>query len=789
MERYAHSLLTVKGVAEEADGYTITGIATTPTPDLLGDEIEPRGAQFTLPMPLLWQHKRGEVVGRVEAATVTDSGIHFKAFLPYVKEAGRLKDRVDEAIHSVKHKLVSAVSIGFKENPTKTERTKAGGLRFKEWRWLELSLVDIPMNSAATILTAKAACAESLKHTLPAVAGHTDSRRRGASNGATQLNIQEQMTTLQTNKVAKVNRMQEILTKAAGEDRVTDEAEREEYDRLEVETKAMDADLGRYASLEEMNLKNAQIIAPARSPTEPVADAAKYRDRVPYIELRKALPKGQAFVRYAMCLTAAKGNVMQAHEIAKARFRDTPEVAFVIKAAVDAGTTTDPAWAGPLVEYRTLADEFIELLRPETIIGRIPGLRRVPFNIRMAAQTGGGTYQWVGQAKAKPVSELAFTEVTMDFAKVAGIIVITEELARFSSPQAEDVVRRDMIAGVAQYLDQQFIDPTVAAVADVSPASITHASTGAVTVAASGTDETAMLNDIRELFANMTANVSRRGGVWITDEGTAIGLSMMTNPLGQRVNEQVGEMGGTFMGRPLIVSNTVPNDTTTGMLIFVIAPEILLAEDTLTIDVSREASLQMDSAPTEPTAAATVLVSLWQRNLIGLKVERFINWQPRRAGVVGYISGASYSGTSSLSAAGCGGRNVPSQSLKAGPVLLVAGPAFLCMEELMKLLFQRDSYYTRAVTCGEVLDVPEKWARTYRAIGHAVEWVDAPPEPLHMETPERPPTRPTPTPEPPQRPPVQPGRPTTPSPGKPGTPSPSTPGTPRAKRARELRAE
>ena len=648
MERYAHSLFTVKSVGEEPDGYTITGIATTPTPDLLGDEIEPRGAQFTLPMPLLWQHKRGEVVGRVEAATVTDSGIHFKAFLPYVKEAGRLKDRVDEAIHSVKHKLVSAVSIGFKENPTKTERTKSGGLRFKEWRWLELSLVDIPMNAGATILTAKSACVASLQNnSSPAVAGNTDTRRRGAHNGDRPLNIQEQMQTLQTNKVAKANRMQEILTKAAGEDRVTDEAEREEYDRLEIETKAMDADLGRYASLEEINLRNAQVIAPTRNPAEPVADAAKYRDRVPHIELRKALPPGQGFVRYAMCMVAAKGNVMHALEIAKSRFRDTPDVALVLKAAVEAGTTTDPAWAGYLVEYRTLADEFVELLRPETIIGRIPGLRRVPFNIRMATQTGGGTYQWVGQAKAKPVSELAFGEATMDFAKVAGIIVVTEELARFSSPQAEDVIRRDMIAGVAQYLDQQFIDPTVAAVANVSPASITHASTGAVTVAASGTDETAMLNDIRELFANMTANVSRRGAVWITDEGTAIGLSMMTNPLGQRVNDAVGETGGTFMGRPLIVSNTVPNDTTTGMLIFAIAPEILLAQDTLTIDVSREASLQMDSAPTEPTAAATVLISLWQRNLIGLRVEQFVNWQPRRAGVVGYISGASYSGAAS----------------------------------------------------------------------------------------------------------------------------------------------
>ena len=142
---------------------------------------------------------------------------------------------------------------------------------------------------------------------------------------------------------------------------------------------------------------------PVRNPAEPNGDAGKLRDRVPHIELRKALPPGQGFVRYAMCLTAAKGNTMQAVEIARSRFRDTPEVGIVLKAAVEAGTTTDPAWAGFLVEYRMLADEFIELLRPETIIGRIPGLRRVPFNIRMATQTGGGTYQWVGQAKAKPV--------------------------------------------------------------------------------------------------------------------------------------------------------------------------------------------------------------------------------------------------------------------------------------------------------------------------------------------------------------------------------------------------
>ena len=44
------------------------------------------------------------------------------------------------------------------------------------------------------------------------------------------------------------------------------------------------------------------------------------------------------------------------------------------------------------------------------------------------------------------------------------------------------------------------------------------------------------------------------------------------------------------------------------------------------IDTSNQALLQMDDAPT-PATAATVVISLWAMNLIGLKVERTINWK------------------------------------------------------------------------------------------------------------------------------------------------------------------
>ena len=72
------------------------------------------------------------------------------------------------------------------------------------------------------------------------------------------------------------------------------------------------------------------------------------------------------------------------------------------------------------------------------------------------------------------------------------------------------------------------------------------------------------------------------------------------------------------------------------------ANEILLADDGETmLDVSSEASLQMESSPSAPDAT-TVLLSLWQHNMIGIRAERYINWGKRRPGSVQYIDSANY---------------------------------------------------------------------------------------------------------------------------------------------------
>ncbi|MFW8217133.1 phage major capsid protein, partial [Klebsiella pneumoniae] len=108
-------------------------------------------------------------------------------------------------------------------------------------------------------------------------------------------------------------------------------------------------------------------------------------------------------------LAAANGSRSEALEIARKQYPDDAKLHHVLKAAVGAGTTTDPSWAGALVEYQDYAQDFVDFLRPQTIVGRfgqgsIPALRRVPFNIRITAQTSGGSANWVGQGKAKPLT-------------------------------------------------------------------------------------------------------------------------------------------------------------------------------------------------------------------------------------------------------------------------------------------------------------------------------------------------------------------------------------------------
>lgn len=469
----------------------------------------------------------------------------------------------------------------------------------------------------------------------------------------TQKTIAEQIADLEATRAAKAGRMTDITNKTLGENRTKDEAESEEFTTLKDEIKSIDQELDDLRSLDLINQVKSATVVPSVTPGKTTngtdaATAARGGSNIVVVE-RKLAP-GVAFARLAGVMAHAKGNVRDAMDFAANRFPEDNGLQGIIKmfsqhsfedvtkAAVAVGTTGGSTWAAPLVQYNQMANEFVEFLRPQTIVGRIPNLRRVPFNISMPRQTSGGAAYWVGETDAKPLTSLAFDQITMRWTKLATIAVISEELARFSQPSAETILRDQLAQAVIQQMDADFVNPANAGTPNVKPASITN---GVTAIVSGGGSEADIRADVSALYAPfIAANLAPTNGVWIMSSTNALGLSMIVNALGQPAFPNVNMNGGTFFGMPVVVSEAVGN-----IVILANAQDILLADDgQVTIDASREASLQMDTAPDNPTSATTVMVSLWQRNLIGIRAERYVNWIKARAASVQYLSGVSWNG-------------------------------------------------------------------------------------------------------------------------------------------------
>lgn len=650
----AFSVLTVKSVNE--DERIITGIASTPETDRQGDILESTGAKFSLPMAFLWQHDQGRPIGEITAAAVTPNGIEVQARVAKIAEPGPLRDRIDEAWQSIKARLVRGLSVGLK--PLEAAPIKgSNGLRISKWLWLETSAVTIPANQAATILAVKqwdvpTASGQDVPHNPSPGASGSKTKARGSPMKT----VAEQIETWKATKQQAQDRMAELMTKAAEENITLDAAQTEEYDGLDTQVKNVNDHITRLEALEKIQ-KDKAVAVVGKTQNE----GTEARGGV-VVSVKDNLPPGIEFARYAMCVAAAKGNAYQALEMAKSRYPDQPRIQLALKSAVEAGTTTDPTWAGALVVYQNFAGDFIEFLRPATIIGKfgtgnVPSLRRVPFNIRIVGQTSGGSGYWVGQAKAKPLTKFDFAPVTMKWAKVASIAVLSEELVRFSNPSSEALVRDAIAAAIIERIDIDFVDPYKDEVADVSPASITN---GVTAIPSSGTDFASIQTDIQAIMgAFISANITPTSGVWIMNSSTALALSLMVNALGQRAFPDITMTGGTFQGLPVIVSQYVgiPASPSNNIVILANASDIYLADDgQVVIDASREASVEMSDAPIQAAGGAgspgevvgaTSMVSLWQSNLLGLRAERFINWKKRRADAVAYLDGVNWTAAGS----------------------------------------------------------------------------------------------------------------------------------------------
>ncbi len=669
--KWMATTLEVKGLNEGER--MISGIATTPSVDHMGDIVESMGAKYRLPIPLLWMHRHDQPVGHVTFVEPTEKGIPFQARIAKVEEPGNLKDRVDEAWQHVKAGLVKGVSIGFTPVRGQSETIKdTGGIRFKQWNFHELSLVTVPAQADANITLIRSLDTQALRAATGQKqsarveqnpAGVTANVKRQTSREAPMATrtIAEDIAAYASTRTAHAARMTELMSKASEDGSTLDDEQETEYDELNDKIKSIDKHLNRLREQEKLNVSLAVPVDGDRL-GQNAGHSLGQRQTSSVVQIKRPpLEKGTAFVRYIAAQAMSKGNLQQAVQIAQRdAWKDTPEVAqvlnyaaaegtTVLKAAVTPATTYDTTWASPLVQLQFMANEFIELVRAATILDKLSGgMRRVPFNIRVPLMSSGSTAYWVGEGSSKPMSSAAFDTITMTFAKVAALVAFTNESLRFSNPSLEAMIRQDMVAAIAKKLDTDLLDSTKVVgtgSGGPSPASLTN---GVTAVTATGTDADAARANIRTVLTTMAAlDLDMTGGTWVMHVNQAIAFSLMLNTLGQREFPDISASGGTLAGFRVITSTNVPSSggspTDGYMIAFILPGEILLADDgNVTIDSSNQASLQFDSAPDSPVSASTVYRSLWQENMTAILAEREINWRKRRTGVVQYIDYAKY---------------------------------------------------------------------------------------------------------------------------------------------------
>lgn len=626
----------------------IKGIASSSNSDLMFDAMKIENAEFDLPFPLLHQHEKTKPVGHVTNLKIIKDKIYveMKMVKPTDDMPDTLKNRLNEAWHEVKTGLVNGLSIGF--IPRDYSFNSKGGRDFKKFIIYELSLVTIPANSEARILEYK-----NLEQKDEIVALDEDKIIDGSvipkNNGEIKMNFNEHLKDLEASlKQAKEDRnsIQMKSLEAGGTKSLED---KKSFDSLNEKIKAFETEI------KDLKIVMQEDIESAKEVTEKMNNEQKSFSGVSIQRAPEKLEKGIAFARFAGVTALAKNNPSVALDIAKSKFGNDKRLHGILKDAVSVGSTADANWAGKLSDYQEISTDFIEFLRPKTLVGKfgtegIPSLRPIPFNVKVKGQNVGSTAGWTGEGQHKPVTQGQYFDTYMDFSKLTAISVASDELLRFSSPSAAELIRNDLADAIIQKIDEDFIKINNSGITNIKPASITYnfdekeagSETAQLPASVAGAAEV----QIQALWTTAdTNNFNPASAVYITTPAIARKLAVMTTAAGFQRFPKITPLGGDIGGIPLIVSNHVD----TGAFILAFASEIWLADDGLvTIDSSNEATIIMDTNPqgiVDGDATAKThqsYLNMYQSNSVAFRAERYINWKKRRANAVNVADASSW---------------------------------------------------------------------------------------------------------------------------------------------------
>ena len=638
------STLELKSV--DTEKRIITGIASTPAADRDGDVVEPKGARFSLPFPLLHQHNHDAPIGQVTSAKATAQGIEIVAKIAEKSELGY----VEQAWKQIKSGLVRGLSIGFR--PLKAEPIKGGGgYRFTDYEIFELSAVTVPANSYAGITSIKAFDANPADLADHLIEDQDVEKATEDQTAAAEIKTKTKTPTPKKEKFKmsisdKIVAAEESLNAIRDELHGAIEAADDSSESLELRKGLQE----RFDRAEEnLNLlKNHEQAVAGQS--APVAKAQVSVKSAPAVVRASSLKGGDAdlFVKSAAAALEAHVKRVPVEQILEERFggdERVKAVSGITKGVENPAMTNATGWAQELT--RESFAGFMDLLQPESVVVRL-GLQRYEFNgsskIQIPHRAGNhGGLAGAFRAEGAPIrvgaAAVSSTPLTPKSLGVIG--TFTNELFECSTPNILDLIRRFIVQDTAIALDTAFLDALPASA--VRPAGMQNGLLAANTGASAGITHANIVADLRARFSAFAQGNLGSKPIFCMNPARAVGLELALTGTGSAAFPSM--TSGTLMGAPVITSTTVPGD-----VIFLIdtaevawaggAPKFL-GTDIATIHEEDTTPLPIVDGAATPKVASPVR-SLYQTNSAALRMVMDVDWAVLRPGAVQTITGAAY---------------------------------------------------------------------------------------------------------------------------------------------------
>jgi HK97 family phage major capsid protein len=285
------------------------------------------------------------------------------------------------------------------------------------------------------------------------------------------------VTRLTEKRQRKLDRMDEIVAAAEGEDRGLNEAEQREFDQLETSVQDLTGRIQRAEAANEREERDAQ---PAGTPpahqrtqpeTPPGAEIGMSEREVQQYSLVRAI---RAQVGHQLgqrgALDEAGFEMELSQEVARRTGRQ-PRGFFVpfdvqVRGRATGGqqqrgqerrdlSVGTPTAGGNLVATELLAASFIELLRNRMVVRQAGAtmLTGLMGDIAIPRQTGGATAYWVGEGTAPTESQQTVDQVALAPETVGAFTDYTRKLLLQSSIDVEQFVRMDLSSIIAIAVD------------------------------------------------------------------------------------------------------------------------------------------------------------------------------------------------------------------------------------------------------------------------------------------------------------------------------------------------